>query len=69
MHVLFDESNSLNEKEAQDEEFELGLVQKKSLLQEKQGENTPEKTGTEAVPQNGRQGENQTGGNLSLIHI
>ena len=33
------------------------------LIQEKQGENTPEKTGTEAVPQNGRQGENQIGGN------
>ena len=63
MHVLFDESNSLNKSDAQDEEFELGLVQKESLIQEKQGENILKKTGTEVVPQNGRQGEIQTGGN------
>ena len=31
------------------------------MLQEKQSENTSEKTGIEAVPQNDRQGENQTG--------
>ena len=62
VRVIFDESNSLNESDAQDEEFELGLVQKESLIQEKQGENILKKTGTEVVPQNGRQSENQTGG-------
>ena len=34
VHVFFDESNSLNESNAQDEEFELGLVQKELLNQE-----------------------------------
>ena len=52
VHVLFDESNSLSENAAQEEEFELGLVRKEVLLQDRQG-----------VPQNDRQGENQTGRN------
>ena len=32
MHVLFDESNSLVEHDVQDEEFQLGLIRKDSLL-------------------------------------
>ena len=63
MHVFFDESNSLNESNAHDEEFELVLVQKELLNQEKQGENTLKETGTEAVPQSDSQGKLQTGGN------
>ena len=63
VHVLFDESNSLSENDAQEEEFELGLVRKEVLLQDRQGKNTMEKTTPEGVPQNDRQGENQTGGN------
>ena len=32
VHVLFDETNSLIENDAQDEEFELGLARKDLLL-------------------------------------
>jgi len=32
MHVLFDETNSLVENDAQDEEYKLGLVRKDLLL-------------------------------------
>ena len=37
MHVLFDESDSLSEKDVQDEEFELGLCKKDCLTNQEQG--------------------------------
>ena len=37
MYVLFDETNSLIENDAQDEEFELGLARKDLLLINEKG--------------------------------
>ena len=39
MQVLFDESNSLVENDAQDENFELGLAKKDLLLTHEEGKN------------------------------
>ena len=39
MHVLFDESNSLVENNAQDKDFELGLANKDLLLTREEGKN------------------------------
>jgi len=39
VHVLFDESNSLNENDVQDEDFELGLTKKDCLPNQKKGKN------------------------------
>ena len=37
VHVLFDESNSLNKKDAQDEDFKLGLTRKDLVLMHEKG--------------------------------
>ena len=63
VHVLFDESNSLNENDAQEEDFDLGLVRKETLSLEAQGKNTLEQTDSEAAPENSRLSNSQTGGN------
>jgi len=47
--VLFDESNSLVENDARDENFELGLAKKDLLLTHKEGENLQVRSGTELV--------------------
>jgi len=46
VHVLFDESNSLSEKDVQDEDFELGLCKKDCLTNQEQGKNFQERSGT-----------------------
>jgi len=46
VHVLFDESNSLSENDAQDEDFELGLVKKDCLPNHEEGKNPQEGSST-----------------------
>ena len=64
MHVLFDESNSLVENDAQDEDFELGLA-KKDLLLTHEGKNPQVGSGTESVSKEEGQGFKQTGGTVA----
>ena len=61
VHVLFDETNSLVENDAQDEEFELGLEKKDLLLAQTKGKCPEEGSGTGADLLEGGQGLNQTG--------
>ena len=65
MHVLFDETNSLIENDAQDEEFELGLVRKDLLLIHEEGKSPMNGSGPGAVSSEGGQGLNQSGGNTA----
>jgi len=58
--VQFDETNPLIENDAQDEEFELGLVRKDLLLKQDKSPTNGSRPG--AVPSEGGQGVNQTGG-------
>jgi len=46
VHVLFDESNSLSENDVQDEDFELGLIEKDCLPNQEKGKNPQERSGT-----------------------
>jgi len=46
VHILFDESNSLVENEAQDEDFELGLAKKDSLPIHEESKNSQEGSAT-----------------------
>jgi len=62
VHVLFDESNSLSENDAQDEDFELGLAKKDFLSTHEEGKNSQEGSGTRPVSKAKRQGSKQTGG-------
>jgi len=62
VHVLFDESNSLIENNAQDEEFELGLAKKDLLPTHKESKNFKEGSGTGPVSKSEKQGSEQTGG-------
>ena len=62
MHVLFDESNSLSEKDVQDEEFELGLCKKDCLTNQEQGKNLQERSGTGPDSSTDQQVFDQTGG-------
>jgi len=39
VHVLFDDSNSLSENDAQDEDFELGLTKKDCMQNHEEGKN------------------------------
>ena len=48
MHVLFDETNSLNKNDAQDKEFELDLARKNLLLMHEKGKCSEEETGPAA---------------------
>ena len=58
MHVLFDETNSLIENDAQDEEFKLGLARKYLLLIHEKGESPMNGSGPGVVSSEGGQGLN-----------
>jgi len=62
VHVLFSETNSLNENDAQDEDFELGLAGKDLLLLHEKGKSSGNGSGPRAVSSEGGQGLNQSGG-------
>ena len=64
VHVLFDETNSLVENDAQIEDFELGLA-KKDLLP-KEGKNPEKGSGPGAASSETGQGLDQTGGSTCL---
>jgi len=63
VHVLFDETNSLVEINARDDDFELGLAKKNSLLTHEEGKYLADGLGPGAISLEGGQGLNQTGGN------
>jgi len=62
VHVLFDESNSLVENDAQDENFEVGLAKKDFLPTHDEGKNHPEGSGTGPVSKKEGQDDKQAGG-------
>ena len=62
MHVLFDKSNSLSEKDVQDEDFELGLCKKDCLENQEQGKNPQEGSGTGPDSAADQQASDRTGG-------
>ena len=62
VHVLIDETNSLIENDAQDEEFELGRVRKDLLLIHEKGKSPMNGSGPGAVSSKDGQGLNQSGG-------
>jgi len=61
VHVLFNETNSLVEIDAQDDDFELGLIKKDLLLPHEEGKDFENGSGLEAVSKKGGHGQNQTG--------
>jgi len=61
-HVLFDESNSLIENDAQDEDFELGLAKKDLLPNHENRKNSQERSGTGPVSKEGEQDDKQADG-------
>ena len=70
MHVLFDETNSLVEDDAQETGFELGLTRKDLLPGHEKGKSTEDGSGSGAVPLEDGQGLNQTGeALLNLVWI
>ena len=66
MHVLFDESNSLSENDAQDEDFELGLTKKNCLQNHEEGKNLQEGSGIGPDSKVEKQGSEQNRGNFSI---
>ena len=62
VHVLFDESNSLSEKDVQDEDFELGLCKKDCLANQEQGKDLQERSGAGPDSNADQQASDQTGG-------
>jgi len=56
VHVLFDETNSLVEIDAHDDDFELGLVKKDLLLPHEEGKDSENGSGLEAVSKKGGHG-------------
>ena len=65
MHVLFDESNSLNKKDAQDEDFKLGLIRKDLLFMHEKGKCSEEGSGPVTVLSEDGQSLNQSGGSTA----
>jgi len=59
--VLFDETDSLFEIDAHDDDFELGLAKKNLLLTHKEGKYPADGSGPRAVSFEGGQGLNQIG--------
>jgi len=62
VHVLFDESNSLIKKDAQDEEFELGLAKKDFMPTHEENKKSQEGSDTGPVSKAEMQDSEQTGG-------
>jgi len=60
--VVFDETNSLVEITAQDDDFKLGLVKKDLLLPHEEGKDPKNGIGPGVVSEEGGQGLKQTGG-------
>jgi len=69
VHVLFDESNSLVENDAQDEDVELGLAKKDLLLTHEEGRNPQVGSGTEPVSKEEGQGFKQAGGTAAKPYL
>ena len=69
MHVLFDETNSLVEIDAQDDDFELGLAKKNLLLTHEEGKYPEEGSGSRAVSVKSGQGLNQTRGSIAKPNL
>jgi len=74
VYVLFDESNSLVENDAQDEDFELGLLRKiccshSFLLTHEEGKNPHVGPGTEPVSKKEGQGDKQTEGTTAEPYL
>jgi len=68
-HVLFDESNSLVENDAQDKDVELGLAKKDLLLTHEEGKNPQVGSATEPVSKEEGQGFKQTGGTAAKPYL
>ena len=49
VHVLFAESNTLNKKDTQDEDFKLGLARKDLVFMHEKGKCSEERSGPAAV--------------------
>jgi len=64
-HVLFDETNSVVETDAQDDDFKLGLAKKKLLLTHEEGKYPEEGSGPGAISMESGQGLNQTWGSTA----
>jgi len=62
VHVLFNETNSLNENDAQDEDFELGLARIDLLLKYEKDKSPMNRSGPGVISSEGGQGLNQSGG-------
>ena len=62
MHVLLNESNSIIENGAQDEDFVLGLAKKDFSSTHKETKNSQEGSGAGPVSKEEGQGSEQTGG-------
>ena len=69
VHVLFDETNSLVEIDAQDDDFELGLANKDLLLTHEEGKNPEQESGLGDVSVKEGQGLNQTGGSTAKPYL
>ena len=65
VHVLFDETNPLIENDAQDDEFQLGLVRKDLLLIHEKGKSRMNGSRPASVSVKGGQGLDQTGGSTA----
>ena len=63
--MLFDETNSLVEIDAQDDDFELGLAKKNLLLTHEEGKYPDDGSGPGAISLEDGQGLNQTGGSIA----
>ena len=63
--MLFDETNSLVEIDAQDDDFELCLTKKNLLLTHEEGKYNEEGSGPGVVSMESGQGLNQTGGSTA----
>jgi len=69
VHVLFDETNPLNKKDAQDEDFKLGLARKDWLFMHEKGKCSEEGSRPTTVPSEDGQGLNQSGGSIAEPYL
>jgi len=69
MHMLFDDTNSLVENDAQDEEYKLGLARKELLLTHEEGKCPEDGSSSGADLLEGGQGLNQIGGSVPELSL